>query len=109
MARNKKKPAESGFVLYDVVYQDGSRSSHRKVPSAEIDPFDRDGSVRALLERQDREIAETYGRPRGAIKSFTPANTPTAAKQPASRAGSPAPQRAGRQPSDPVRTMAKRR
>jgi hypothetical protein len=108
MAR-KKKPSESGFVLYDVVYQDGSRSSHRKVPSAEIDPFDRDGSVRALLERQDREIAETYGRPRGKIKSFAPATTPTAAKQPASRAGSPVPQGAGRQPGDPARTMAKRR
>ena len=72
MVARKKKPAESGFALYDVVYEDGSRSSNRKVPSAEIDPFDRAGSVRALIERQDRRIAEASGRPRGAIKSLTP-------------------------------------
>jgi hypothetical protein len=85
MAR-KQRPAESGgFVLYDVIYEDGSRSSNRKVPSAEIDPFDRTGSIRALLERQDREIAEASGRPRGAIKSVTPANAPVATKQPGSR------------------------
>ena len=108
MAR-KKKPAESGFALYDVVYEDGSRSSNRKVPSAEIDPFDRAGSVRALIERQDREIAEASGRPRGAIQSFTPASTPTAPKQPGSRAGSAAPQGVGRRPSDLARVRARRR
>jgi hypothetical protein len=75
MMARKKKPAESGFVLYDVVYQDGSRSSHRKVPSAEIDPLDRAGSIRALIERQDRRIAEASGRPRGAIKSLTPSSS----------------------------------
>lgn len=69
---HKKKPAESGFVLYDVVYEDGSRSSNRKVPSAEIDPLDRAGSVCALIERQDRQIAAASGRPRGAIKSIIP-------------------------------------
>ncbi|HJU20349.1 MAG TPA: hypothetical protein VJ770_28170 [Stellaceae bacterium] len=70
----KKKPAETGFIFYDVVYEDGSRSSHRKVPTAELDPFDRTGSVRALLEQQDRKIAEASGKPRGPIKSFTPSS-----------------------------------
>jgi hypothetical protein len=67
----KQKPAESAFAFYDVVYEDGSRSSNRKIASAEIDPFDRDGSIRALLERQDRKIAEASGKPRGPIKSIT--------------------------------------
>lgn len=71
MAR-KSKPVESGFVLFDLVYEDGSRSSHRKVPNAEIDPYDRAGSIRALLEGQDRKIAEASGKARGAIKSLTP-------------------------------------
>ncbi|HUZ72165.1 MAG TPA: hypothetical protein VMU87_04210 [Stellaceae bacterium] len=70
MAR-KRKPADPSFVLYDVLYQDGTRSSNRKVLSAELDPFDGEGSVRASIERQDRKIAEASGNPRGPIKSIT--------------------------------------
>jgi hypothetical protein len=68
MAR-RKKPAESGYLLYDVIYEDGSRSSNRKIPTGELDPFDRDGSVLALLEGQERKIAEASGRARSPIKS----------------------------------------
>jgi hypothetical protein len=71
MARNNKKPTESGVLLFDVLYQDGTRSSNRKVPSAELDPFDRDASIRASLERQDRKIAEMSGTSRGPIKTIT--------------------------------------
>lgn len=70
MAR-KIKPADNGFILYDVLYEDGTRSSNRKVVSAALDPFDRDASVRALIERQDRAIAEASGRQRGPIKSIS--------------------------------------
>jgi hypothetical protein len=70
MAR-KSKPAENEFVLYNVVYEDGSLSSNRKLPNADIDPYDRDGSVRTLLERQDQKIAEASGKSRGPIKSVT--------------------------------------
>jgi hypothetical protein len=66
----RNKPVESSFMLYDVLYEDGSRSSNRKISTANIDPFDRSGSVRALLEEQDRKIAEASGRPRGPIKSI---------------------------------------
>jgi len=71
MARNNKKPVDSGFVLYDVLYQDGTRTSNRKIPNAELDPFDRDGSIRASIERQDRKIAEMSGNSRGPIKAIT--------------------------------------
>ena len=39
MAR-KKQPVVSGFVLFDVIYQDGTRTSNRKVPSAERGRWD---------------------------------------------------------------------
>jgi hypothetical protein len=70
MAR-KSKPAETGFLWFDVLYEDGTRSSNRKVSSAELDPIDRDASIRALLEGQDRAIAEMSGRTRGPIKSIS--------------------------------------
>jgi hypothetical protein len=70
MAR-KQKPIEPSFVLYDVLYQDGTRSSNRRVPSAELDPLDGEASVRALIERQDQKIAEVSGNSRGPIKSIS--------------------------------------
>ncbi len=67
----KKKAAEpSGFIMFDVVYEDGSRSSNRKVPLAELDPIDGDKSAKAVIEAQDRKIAEMSGQPRGPVKSI---------------------------------------
>jgi hypothetical protein len=62
---------DTGFLLYDVLYQDGARTSNRKVPTAEIDSYDSEGSIRAFIEAQDRKIAEMSGNPRGPIKSIT--------------------------------------
>jgi hypothetical protein len=70
MAR-RRKLVEAMYLLYDVVYEDGSRSSNRKVRSDEVDPLDPAGSIRALLERQDRKIAEASGKSRGLIKSVS--------------------------------------
>ena len=67
----RKKPAETEFVVFNVVYQDGSLSSNRKIPKSEIDIFDPDASARALIEAQDRKIAELSGRSRGPIKSIS--------------------------------------
>ncbi|CAO3439848.1 hypothetical protein [Azospirillum endophyticum] len=72
MARQKKQPVDNGFALFDVIYQDGARTSNRKVPTADIDQFDRENSIRSFLEEQDRKIAEMSGNPRGPIKSITP-------------------------------------
>jgi hypothetical protein len=71
MARKKQPASSSGFVLFDVVYQDGSRTSNRKVPSAELGTLDGDAPARAFIEAQDRAIAERSGNPRGPIKSIT--------------------------------------
>jgi hypothetical protein len=67
----RKKPAvASGYVLFDVTYQDGTRSSNRKVPSAELGGLDGDKPARAYIEAQDREIALKSGNPRGPIKTI---------------------------------------
>lgn len=67
----RKKPAvASRFVLFDVVYDDGVRTSNRKVPSAELDGLDGDAPARDFIESQDRKIGEMSGKPRAAIKSI---------------------------------------
>ena len=68
MAR-KKQPVVTGFVLFDVIYQDGTRTSNRKVPSAELGGLDGDDPAKTFIEAQDRTIAERSGNPRGPIKS----------------------------------------
>ena len=56
--------------MFDVFYQDGTRSSHRKVPAAEPHEAHYETRVKATIEAQDRAIAEKSGRPRGPIKSI---------------------------------------
>lgn len=59
-----KRRAEKGrFVPFDVFYEDGSRSSNRRVPAEILGGLDGDAPARALLEEQDRRIAEASGRP----------------------------------------------
>jgi hypothetical protein len=65
----RKKPAESEFIAFDVIYEDGAQTSNRRVASADIDPIDGDSSVKALIEAQDQKIAEMSGKSRGPIKS----------------------------------------
>ncbi len=69
MAR-KKVRVDTKPVLFDVVYENGERSSNRKVPNSELVGLDGDEPARALIEAQDRKIAEMSGNPRGAIKTI---------------------------------------
>jgi hypothetical protein len=68
MARKKQAPTASGFVLFDVFYQDGSRTLNRKVPSSEVGGLDGDDPARTFIKAQDREIAARSGNLRGPIK-----------------------------------------
>jgi len=70
-----KRRIVSSFVLFDIVYVDGSRSSNRKVAKSIVESLDGEKAVRAVIEAQDREIAAASGRPRGSIKSL--ARSPT--------------------------------
>jgi hypothetical protein len=67
----KKVNADSEFVLFDVLYEDGSRSSNRRVPRELVNGLDGDEPARASIEEQDREIGQKSGRPRAAIKSIS--------------------------------------
>ena len=69
MAR-KQQARPNGFVLFDVLYEDGTQTSNRKVPAADLGGLDGDLPARVFVEAQDREIAAVSGRPRGRIKSI---------------------------------------
>jgi hypothetical protein len=71
LARKKSKPVESGYVLFDVLYEDGSRSSNRRVPRTLLGGLDGDDPARIAIEEQDNSIAEKAGRPRVPIKKIT--------------------------------------
>lgn len=66
----KKKAVDSTYILFDVVYQDGTQTSNRKVPGTALGGLDGDAPARGIIEQQDRRIAEMSGRPRGPIKSI---------------------------------------
>lgn len=67
--KRKKPTAKVATIRYDVIYEDGSRASNRKVSVADLDSSDRDAAARAYFEAQDREIARMSGIARGPIKA----------------------------------------
>jgi hypothetical protein len=66
-----KSRASTSFVMFDVVYQDGTRSSNRKVSASVLAGLDGDEPARAIVEAQDRDIATASGRARGVVKSIS--------------------------------------
>jgi nicotinamidase-related amidase len=66
-----RKPATRvEFTLFDVVYEDGSQRSNRRVPSEVLGGLDGDAPARTIIEEQDRLIAEKSGIPVIAVKSI---------------------------------------
>ncbi len=65
-----KRRSLSSFVLFDVTYVDGSRSSNRKVLSSALEGFEGEAAAVAVIEAQDRAIASASGRARSDIKSI---------------------------------------
>ena len=70
MARKPGSRAGAEFVLFDVVYEDGSQRSNRKVPAELLGGLDKDEPARGFLMEQDREIAEKSGLAPSPIKSL---------------------------------------
>lgn len=66
----KKPTARTEFVMFDVVYEDGSQRSNRKVPAELLGGLDGDDPAREEIEAQDRAIAEKSRMPPLAIKSI---------------------------------------
>lgn len=70
----KRKPrVDDSVVLFDVVYEDGTRSSRRRVAAAEMSELDGDVEAKAktVIMTQDRRISDVSGRERGSIRSVT--------------------------------------
>ena len=67
----RKPTARTEFVLFNVIYEDGTQRSNRKVPGELLGGLDGDEPARTEIENQDRAIAEKSGLPPLAIKSLT--------------------------------------
>ena len=66
----KKEQVANGFVLFDVLYEDGTQTSNRKVPATDLGGLDGDEPARTFIEMQDRKIGEMSGSARAGIKSM---------------------------------------
>jgi hypothetical protein len=65
-----KSRVSTSFVMFDVVYVDGTRSSNRKVSASVLTGLDGDEPARGMIEAEDREIAAASSRPRSGVKSI---------------------------------------
>lgn len=65
-----KSRASTSFVMFDVIYADGTRSSNRKVSASLLAGLDGDEPARGIVEAQDRDIAIASGRARSVVKSI---------------------------------------
>jgi hypothetical protein len=82
----KQQARPSGFVLFDVVYEDGTQTSNRKVPATELGGLDGDAPARTFVEVQDRKIGQMSGSPRAPIKTIVRAGKAKAAQAKAAQA-----------------------
>lgn len=69
MARKMTRRVE--MVTYDVIYEDDSQKSNRRVPADLLEGLDGgEDAVKAALAEQDREISEKSGIPPLKIKKI---------------------------------------
>ncbi len=70
MAKKPGTNPKGEFAFFDVIYEDGSQRSNRRVPSELLGGLDGDEPARGFIMEQDRDIAEKSGRPPLAIKEI---------------------------------------
>lgn len=68
--RTKSKALDTEYTMFDVVYEDGSRTSNRRVPTALLGGLDGDEPARVAIEEQDQAISEKSGEPPLAIATL---------------------------------------
>jgi hypothetical protein len=66
----RKPTARTEFVMFDIVYEDGTQRSNRKVPAEILGGLDGDEPARGAIMEQDRQIAEKSGMPPLPIKTI---------------------------------------
>ncbi len=69
MAKKQKK-LEDAFVFFDVTYEDGTKSSRRKINAAGLDKEEIDTFAMTEIMTQDRKIADMGGKARGQVKDM---------------------------------------
>jgi hypothetical protein len=70
MMAKKQKKIEDSFVFYDVIYEDGTKSSRRKINAAGVDASDVETFAMTEIMNQDRRISEMSGKSRGQVKTL---------------------------------------
>ncbi len=68
--RTKSKALDAEFTMFDVVYEDGSRTSNRRVPTSLLGGLDGDEPARTTIMEQDQIISEKSGKPPLAIATL---------------------------------------
>ena len=62
MAKKPGTNPKNEYVFFDVVYEDGTQRSNRRVPAEILGGLEKDEPARGFIMEQDREIAEKSGR-----------------------------------------------
>ena len=70
MAKKPGTNPKGEFVFFDVVYEDGSQRSNRRVPADILGGLAKDEPARDFIVAQDNEIAEKSGRAPLEIRSI---------------------------------------
>lgn len=81
MARRSTVRRVEEFILFDVLYEDGTRTSNRKIPGSELGELNTDLLAKTYIEAQDRQIAEISGNP-GPQSRLSPACVAAEARGP---------------------------
>jgi hypothetical protein len=66
----KKQKIEDNFQFFDVTYEDGSKSSHRKINAAGLSKDEIEAFALTEIMNQDRKIADKGGKNRGTVKTL---------------------------------------
>ena len=66
----KKPTSRVEFVMFDIIYEDGSQRSNRKVDASLLGGLDGDEPAREAIMEQDRAIAQKSGLPPLSIKTI---------------------------------------
>ncbi|MGB3339724.1 MAG: hypothetical protein WBA73_21285 [Devosia sp.] len=66
----KKPTSRVEFVMFDIIYEDGTQRSNRKVDASLLGGLDGDEPAREAIMEQDRAISERSGLPPLAIKTI---------------------------------------
>jgi hypothetical protein len=71
MAKKPGSNPKGEFAFFNVVYEDDTQRSNRRVPAELLGGLDGDEPAKGYILEQDREIAEKSGRPPLAIKDIS--------------------------------------